>query len=233
MKCNHCGKRKSADQFYSTRPQCKACVLAAQKRRQEADPEGHRERRRKWETARRRRLGEKFTPRLPTAERFWNKVRRGDASECWPWTAYRNVHGYGLFGLGPKLVLAHRFVWTITHGDIPDGAAILHHCDTPPCVNPSHLFLGDQPANVRDMISKGRDRKSIGDGHWTRRHPERLWGARNPNARLSDEQVAQMRVLWDAGGVTFVALGRQFGVNPTTARNIALRRKRVSETVPA
>jgi len=235
VKCNYCGKRKSAEEFYSTRPKCKRCVLAAHKVRRAVDPERTRERQRKWDAARRRRLGQKFTPRFSDpAERFWIKVKRTDASECWLWTAYRNVFGYGVFsGVRGKLVLAHRFAWTTAHGDIPDGAAILHHCDNPPCVNPSHLFLGDQPANVRDMIEKGRSRRSRGDSHWTRRNPEKLIGARNPNAKLSDKQVAQMRALWDAGGVTFAALGRQFGVDPSHARNIALRRKRVSETVPA
>lgn len=31
-----------------------------------------------------------------------------------------------------------------------------HHCDTPPCINPDHLFEGTRADNVRDAQLKGR-----------------------------------------------------------------------------
>jgi len=33
---------------------------------------------------------------------------------------------------------------------------VLHRCDTPACVNPSHLFIGTQLANIADMVAKRR-----------------------------------------------------------------------------
>ena len=33
---------------------------------------------------------------------------------------------------------------------------VLHHCDTPLCVNPEHLYLGGNKENVRDKVLRGR-----------------------------------------------------------------------------
>ena len=92
-------------------------------------------------------------------EKFWSRVIIENLLDCWVWTGGTVGRGYGYLSRGgPKLILAHRYVWEITYGPIPDGLCILHKCDNPPCVNPTHLYIGTHSDNMRDMIERGRGR---------------------------------------------------------------------------
>ena len=80
-------------------------------------------------------------------------------TECREWEGSRNRDGYGRYPVGGSWVGAHRVAWEQEYGPIPKGMSVLHHCDNPPCILPSHLFLGTQQDNVADMIAKGRGRE--------------------------------------------------------------------------
>jgi hypothetical protein len=102
-------------------------------------------------------LGSVASP-LSNLVRFWEKVDIGDPDECWPWTATKNHLGYGLFRLPRfgRMVVAHRFAWGVSHGEIPIGRVIMHSCDNPACCNTNHLRLGTQSENMFDAVRKGR-----------------------------------------------------------------------------
>lgn len=96
----------------------------------------------------------------PLVERFAANVQAGSEFECWPWTGKTIIKGYGrLRGADGDKVLAHRLAFELASGTpIPDGLCVLHHCDNPPCCNPSHLFLGTMKDNTLDASAKGRMR---------------------------------------------------------------------------
>lgn len=75
---------------------------------------------------------------------------------CLLWTGSRYPNGYGRIGYQGRDRMAHRLAYELHHGPIPDGLYVCHHCDTPNCIEPSHLFVGTQADNLDDMRRKGR-----------------------------------------------------------------------------
>jgi len=78
-------------------------------------------------------------------------------SGCIEWSKSTNPDGYGKIQVGGKTVAAHRFAWERVHGEISAGKMVMHSCDNPPCCNTSHMSLGDNAANMQDMLAKGRN----------------------------------------------------------------------------
>lgn len=78
-------------------------------------------------------------------ERFMDKVSPEALTGCWLWTGALANDGYGRFAIRLEngkqwTVMAHRMSYMIHKGEIPEGAVIMHHCDTPSCVAPHHLL---------------------------------------------------------------------------------------------
>jgi hypothetical protein len=87
--------------------------------------------------------------RLGTAEeRFWIKVERGQADECWTWIASTDQNGYGLFHDG-RQCKAHRWAYEQAHGPIPGGMTIDHTCRNRSCVNVAHMQVVTLVENIR------------------------------------------------------------------------------------
>lgn len=71
--------------------------------------------------------------------------------------------GYRKLQIGNVSVQAHRLAYILANGPIQEGVLVLHRCDTPACVNPLHLRLGDNAANTADKISRGRLNALVGE----------------------------------------------------------------------
>lgn len=100
-------------------------------------------------------MGDCKPMRTDLATRFWAKVHKTE--RCWLWQGAK-AWGYGKIYVEGHVIRAHRVAWEMTHGPIPEGLLVLHECDTPACVNPSHLRLGTQRENISDCRSRGRFR---------------------------------------------------------------------------
>lgn len=128
-------------------------------------------------------------------------------SGCIEWRKTRIAAGYGQIWLRGTMVLVHREVTRLVHGEPQAKAFALHSCDNPSCVNPNHLSWGSHAENMRQMWARGR----------STRKPFNL-----PMRKFTDEQIRMMRLSKDAGQ-TYAALGRAYGVSANTIKAICLR----------
>lgn len=72
-----------------------------------------------------------------TKARFLAKINQTET--CWLWTAATQSRGYGCFGVGGRVLLAHRVSYETFVGPIPEGLTIDHTCRNKLCVRPDHL----------------------------------------------------------------------------------------------
>lgn len=153
---------------------------------------------------------QRMRKRPSVVDRFWIKVDKtpghGPDGDCWLWTSNRLPYGYGTFNHRGKIRKAHIVSHEISVGPVPDGVKVLHRCDMPNCVNPSHLFLGTHQDNMDDMVAKGRGDAPKGEDHH--------------GAKLTEEQVRAIRS--DTRPNTVIAA--EFGVTKGAVWFIKARR---------
>jgi HNH endonuclease len=146
-------------------------------------------------------------------ESFKSKVAISPTG-CWIWMASLRPTGYGQFRYKGTTELAHRVAWLLFKGEIPKNRTayktmnVLHRCDTPRCVNPDHLFLGDQGDNISDAVSKGR---------WGKRGCQ---GESHGRARLTEEIVREILKSQDSAPI----LAARYRTSKGTIQHIRKRR---------
>lgn len=93
-------------------------------------------------------------------ERFKEKTKQGGPHDCWRWIGSKDSKGYGQFYVSPdrRIVSAQTFAVELATGiPCPEGHEGCHRCDTPDCVNPTHIYYGTRADNVRDMVIRERN----------------------------------------------------------------------------
>ena len=64
-----------------------------------------------------------------------------------------------MFSMDGRYMLAHRVVLQIETGTpVPADKVVMHECDNPSCVRPTHLRVGTHAENMHDKVVKGRSR---------------------------------------------------------------------------
>ena len=94
---------------------------------------------------------------------------------------------------------------------------MLHKCDVRLCVNPSHLFIGSQLDNIRDMQAKGRAMWQVPPGQ-----SKHLRGEQHKMAKLTEALVQEIRER-RSNGETAIELAAAFGVSEGTVQRIVSR----------
>lgn len=132
--------------------------------------------------------------------------------ECWNWTDGLFSNGYGQFRMGKKKVRAHRAMYDLMHGSIPEGKCVLHCCDNPKCCNPAHLLLGSDKDNAVDRQMKGRG--ASGPDPRKASH-----GESNAAAKVDYDSILEIRRLRTCG-FTYQQLSVRFGISKSQIGNI-------------
>lgn len=136
---------------------------------------------------------------------FAHRVCMANDAGCWLFMGAWTSAGYGNVGFERKNYLAHRLSFLLSGNALSKSAFLCHRCDTPACINPAHMFVGDAAANSEDMRRKRRS------SH----------GAARPMAKLTDSDVLLIR----ASNAGAAELARQYGV---TQGCIAQARQRLT-----
>lgn len=137
--------------------------------------------------------------------RFWARTTSGPQPDpelyptltqpCLDTTYRRTPGGYGRVAIGSpqQEFKAHRIAFELTHGSgSTTGQLVLHHCDRPACVEPTHLYVGDHADNMADRRDRGRA-PAPPEGFVRR-------GEDHRSAKLTPAQVTEIRRRYDQGG---------------------------------
>lgn len=147
-----------------------------------------------------------------TNHRDWQFIadRLDMTGSCWEWQGAKHERGYGRFNVvingRPKQFSSHRAAYEIHYGVSPGDLEVMHSCDNPSCCNPDHLSLGSHQDNMDDMKRKGR---ALG-----------LAGSENHKAKLTEQDVRDIRSLYGGVHGECAALARQYGVSKASMSGI-------------
>lgn len=155
-----------------------------------------------------------MSKRVKRGTPFWDRMdKSGGPDACWEWQAGRTGQGYGYYHTSQLAVTAHRHAYALVNGPIPDGHLIRHRCDNPPCCNPAHLLTGTHSDNIVDAYSRNRRKPARGE--------QSSW------AKFTDEQIARVRELREAGWTT-VAIAEATGVSSSYVSRLCRRQRRAA-----
>jgi len=144
---------------------------------------------------------------------FLSRIEVKAIDECWPWKGciHKNRGGYGVFATTcidgkRKVYKAHRLSFWLAVRQ-PVHIHVLHKCDNPQCVNPSHLYAGNDADNFKDMVERRRYRGLPPIYPY-------------PNSKLTVDQVREIFLSHEKA----VMLARKFNLDKSTINLIKARK---------
>ncbi len=174
--------------------------------------------------------------------RFFSKLKLEPETGCLIWSG-GVISRYGVVYSTAGKFRAHRvaayLAGMIDHPrGVPSGHGqgainVLHRCDNPLCCNPEHLFVGTHQDNMDDMWAKGRSvqQKFVGPPKkLIRRKRQYPTGDKHHLSKLTDAQVADIRVWYAAGIYSQGEMARMFGVTQSNISYICRNKSRIDNS---
>lgn len=147
----------------------------------------------------------------PLHKKFWRYVEKTDS--CWLWKGRLDKDGYGTIKDGRSTKRAHRVSFEMHFKSLSKNKMVLHKCNNPSCVNPDHLYQGDQYDNMKDRVDSGNY----------------LFGENHFNAKISDTDV--LKIKEHAG--TYKQIAAEFDISPSQVGNIKRGDQRAKSAMEA
>lgn len=148
------------------------------------------------------------------------RVRRGTAhlamekaiaeampDDCWLWPYAKSPFGYGVLRIDGRLHRVHRVICERVNGKPPSQTHVAAHTcgkGNLGCVNPHHVRWATQTENMADCVVHGTV----------------VRGERQHCAKLTAEQVDEIRSRYAAGGVLQRELAAEYDISREEARDI-------------
>jgi len=151
--------------------------------------------------------------------RFHSGYIQGKPDECWNWLKSCTTGGYGhlsithtMNGVKKTYIGAHRYSLMLKLGvtTLKTEDKACHTCDNPKCVNPNHLYLGDNRQNFQDAIDRGRSVHVNGEKHG--------------RCKLTEEQVIKIK-LYIYRNIPYRKIAEMFGISDGHVGDIAKGRR--------
>ena len=130
-----------------------------------------------------------------------------DNNGCWICTSHdKSKSGYPIIAVNRKPTTIVRYLAKLKYADLPSYIHVLHKCNNPACINPTHLDLGTHADNMRYRKECGRYADASKEN--------------NNNSKLSNEEVLAIREAYKATKTTHRKLACLFGVSKTQITRI-------------
>ena len=132
------------------------------------------------------------------------------SDECVIWPFATNKAGYGIMHSNGKTRLAHRVIMEIKSGATHHDLDVAHSCGNGQrgCVNPNHMRWDSRAGNMADKLFHGTHNR----------------GEKSPVAKLSNEQVSEIRKL--RGKESQASIAKRLGVDQSNISKIQRKRSR-------